>query len=105
RRYKMSNEENLLFIDFFTGVPTSQGINRSLRQTMEDINIKPKNLSSTGLRHTYASMMLSQDIDIWAIAKIMGHKDIKQITETYGHLIKEKQENENTKVRAFLGKG
>ncbi|MGV3163411.1 tyrosine-type recombinase/integrase [Streptococcus hyovaginalis] len=105
KRYKMSNEENLLFIDFFTGVPTSQGINRSLRQTMEDINIKPKNLSSTGLRHTYASMMLSQDIDIWAIAKIMGHKDIKQITETYGHLIKEKEENENTKVRAFLGKG
>lgn len=104
KRYKMSNEENLLFIDFFTGVPTSQGINRSLRQTMEDINIKPKNLSSTGLRHTYASMMLSQDIDIWAIAKIMGHKDIKQITETYGHLIKEKEENENTKVREFLGK-
>lgn len=104
KRYKMSNEENLLFIDFFTGVPTSQGINRFLRQTMEDINIKPKNLSSTGLRHTYASMMLSQDIDIWAIAKIMGHKDIKQITETYGHLIKEKEENENTKVREFLGK-
>lgn len=104
KHYKMSNEENLLFIDFFTGVPTSQGINRSLRQTMEDINIKPKNLSSTGLRHTYASMMLSQDIDIWAIAKIMGHKDIKQITETYGHLIKEKEENENTKVREFLGK-
>ena len=32
----------------------------------------------------------------------MGHRDIKQITETYGHLIKEKAEIENNKVRSVL---
>lgn len=30
------------------------------------------------------------------------HKDIKQITETYGHLIAEKEEKENDLVRQSL---
>ncbi|EGL47588.1 hypothetical protein HMPREF9966_0654 [Streptococcus anginosus SK52 = DSM 20563] len=42
------------------------------------------------------------DIDIWAIAKNMGHKDIQQISETYGHLIKEKAIREDNKIRDFF---
>ena len=59
-------------------------------------------MTSTGLRHTYCSTMLAMGVDIWAVSKLMGHRDIKQITETYGHLIKEKAEIENNKVRAVL---
>lgn len=33
---------------------------------------------------------------------IWGHKDITQITKTYGHLIKEKAEKENNRIREFL---
>jgi len=46
--------------------------------------------------------MLAKGVDIWAVSKLMGHRDIKQITETYGHLIKEKADIENNKVRAVL---
>lgn len=59
-------------------------------------------MTSTGLRHTYCSTMLASGIDIWAVAKLMGHKDITEITETYGHLIKEKAEIEYEKVRQIL---
>ncbi|HFR2765231.1 tyrosine-type recombinase/integrase [Streptococcus agalactiae] len=44
-------------------------------------------MSSTGARHTYRSYLLANGVDIWAVAKLMGHKDIKQLIETYGHLL------------------
>ena len=46
--------------------------------------------------------MLGYGIDIWVIASKLGHKDITQITQTYGYLIKEKEEAENKRVREFL---
>ena len=46
--------------------------------------------------------MLGYGIDIWIIASNMGHKDITQITQTYGHLIREKEEAENKRVRELL---
>ena len=60
-------------------------------------------MTSTGLRYSYCSFLIANKVDIWAVSKLMGHKDIKQITQTYGHLIKEKADEENQKVRNFMG--
>ena len=35
------------------------------------------------------------------LAHVMGHKNIKQVTETYGHLLKEKKE-EHPIIRNLL---
>lgn len=98
----LHNPENMLFVNLIYGVPSNKACNKHLQNILEELNIFPQNMTCTGNRHTYASILLSEDIDIWAIAKNMGHKDIKQITETYGHLIKEKAEQENNKVRQAL---
>ncbi|MDI1473550.1 tyrosine-type recombinase/integrase [Streptococcus taonis] len=98
----ISNKENMIFIDLNYNIVTNAGINKHLRQVLKKLNITPHEMTSTGLRHTYCSTMLAKGIDIWAVSKLMGHKDIKQITETYGHLIKEKADIENNKVRAVL---
>ena len=98
----ISNKENMIFIDVNYNIVTNAGINKHLRQVLKKLNIKPYQMTSTALRHTYCSTMLAKGIDIWAVSKLMGHKDIKQITETYGHLIKEKADIENNKVRAVL---
>lgn len=92
----------MLFVNLIHGIPSNKACNKHLQSILEHLNIFPHNMTCTGNRHTYASILLSEDIDIWAIAKNMGHKDIKQITETYGHLIKEKAELENNKVRQAL---
>lgn len=102
KRINFSNDENFIFINPHYGVPSNTAVNKYLRALLRKIQIQPYDLTSTGLRHTYASVLLGQGIDIWVIAKNMGHKDIKQITETYGHLIKEKADRENDKVREFL---
>ena len=88
--------------DLNYNVVTNAGVNKHLKQILKTLKIHPKHMTSTGLRHTYCSIMLAMGVDIWAVSKLMGHRDIKQITETYGHLIKEKADIENNKVRAVL---
>ena len=36
------------------------------------------------------------------LAHVMGHKNIKQVTKTYGHLLKEKKEKEHPIIRNLL---
>ncbi|MCB5027753.1 site-specific integrase [Streptococcus mutans] len=100
--YDITNGDNVIFFDLFYGIQSNNGVNKHLRSILQKLDIEPKTMSSTGLRHSYCSMLLAKGVDIWAIAKIMGHKDIKQITETYGHLVAEKAEEENNKVRSLL---
>ena len=98
----ITNTENFLFYCPTNGVPKSSDVNIYIRNMLENLDIEPKNLSATGMRHTYISVLLSHNIDIWIVAKIVGHKDITQITQTYGHVIKEKVDSENEKIRALL---
>lgn len=98
----ITNDENMIFVDLHNNIVTNAGINKHLKQILKSLRIFPKNMTSTGLRHTYCSTMLAMGVDIWAVSKLMGHKDITEITETYGHLIKEKAEIENNKVRSVL---
>lgn len=98
----ITNNENMIFVDINHNIVTNAGINKHLKQILKMLRIFPNNMTSTGLRHTYCSTMLAMGVDIWAVSKLMGHKDITEITETYGHLIKEKAEMENNKVRKVL---
>lgn len=99
---ELDNKDNMLFVNVHYGIPSNNACNKQLQAILENLSIEPRKMTCTGNRHTYASILLAEDIDIWVIAKNMGHKDIKQITETYGHLIKEKAEQENEKVRQAL---
>lgn len=98
----ISNQEHFLFFDAFNGVPSNYLVNNHLRTLLEQEGITPKDLSATGIRHTYASIMLAYGIDIWVLAANMGHKDITQITQTYGHLVKEKADKEHDRIRQLL---
>lgn len=100
--YGLENPDNVVFFDLFNGISSNNTVNKWLKNILQELNIKPLNMTSTGLRHSYCSSLLAMGIDIWAISKLMGHKDITEITETYGHLIKEKADEENNKVRNLL---
>jgi integrase len=39
------------------------------------------------LRHTAASLMLSQGKSIWLVSKILGHSSVNVTDQTYGHLV------------------
>lgn len=101
-KFDLQNPDNHIFYTSLDGVPSNHMVNKHLRELLRQLKIVPYDLSATGIRHTYASIMLAHGIDIWVIAANMGHKDITQITKTYGHLIKEKAEKENNRIRDLL---
>ncbi len=59
-------------------------------------------MTSTSARHTYGSYLLANGVAIWLVSKLMGPKDIKQLIETYGHLLLEVEEKENNQLLKIL---
>jgi len=48
-------------------------------------------------RHTYACLLLSNDVSIYTVSKLLGHSSV-QITEIYGHMIDEKKDEAVNKI-------
>ncbi|MCC9730577.1 tyrosine-type recombinase/integrase, partial [Streptococcus agalactiae] len=59
-------------------------------------------MTATGARHTYGSYLLAKGVDIWVVARLMGHKDITQLLETYGHVLTEVINKEYETVRSLV---
>lgn len=89
------------FFDYRFGVILNNAINKYLSNILDELEIDSK-MTTTGSRHTYGSYLLRRGVDIWAVAKLMGHKDIKQLIETYGHLHLEVEEKENEQLLKIL---
>ena len=43
------------------------------------------------LRHTFATMLLSNNVDIKTVSKLLGHSDVTITYNTYIHVIKEQE--------------
>lgn len=54
------------------------------------------------MRHTFASICISQKVNIKALSQYLGHADISITLDPYGHLLPgDKEEIANT-IEAFL---
>ena len=51
-----------------------------------------KHISCHGLRHTYCSLLLSQNVPIQTVSKYMGHSDSTITLKVYSHFIADTQE-------------
>lgn len=51
-----------------------------------------KHVSCHGLRHTYCSMLLSQNVPIQTVSKYMGHSDSTVTLSVYSHFVADTQE-------------
>lgn len=97
----VDNEHNLVFFTFLHGVPSTTAITKYLRRVLAKLEL-PTTMSTGGARHTYGSYLLAKKVDIWVVAKILGHKGIKQLIETYGHLMKEIEKENHEEIRLLL---
>ena len=57
-----------------------------------------KNITCHGLRHTYCSLLLAQNVPIQTVTKYMGHSDSTVTLKVYSHFIPDTQE----KIRHVL---
>jgi integrase len=79
---------------------TSNGANKALRRDLNLLNIPV--VTFHALRHTHASLLLSDDISMQYVSKRLGHKNMKITQEIYAHLLPEKNESEDAKAMDFF---
>ncbi len=68
----------------------NKALNKHLKRWIKDAGINKKITFHCG-RHTFATMCLSSDIDIYTVSKLMGHKDLES-TQIYAKLIDKKKD-------------
>ena len=76
-------------------------LSRIWRQIREQIGAA--DLRKHDLRHSFASVAISNGIDLYTVSKLLGHKNI-QTTQRYAHLNVEAQKLAADKVAAALNK-
>ena len=99
---KELKKHDLVFYDRRYKIPTNSGLNKSLRGCLLELGIGNQEMTATAGRHTYGSYLLAKGIDIWVVARLLGHKDIQQIIKTYGHVLQEVIDKEYELIRQFM---
>lgn len=61
-----------------------------------------KHVSCHGLRHTYCSLLLSQNVPIQTVSKYMGHSDSTVTLQVYSHFIPDTKEKVLTALNNIL---
>ena len=91
------NSQNLFFSDENGEHMKYYAYNKYLRENT--LRLLGKAYTPHSLRHTHASLLLEQDIDVDSISRRLGHADSTVTKEIYLHITEKKQEKENTKLK------
>lgn len=79
-----------LFNNSTTGKPiTGNSVNEVMKKMISDLGIKPE-ITMHGLRHTHASILITDNVRTEYVSQRLGHKSIETTTSTYYHFLKDK---------------
>jgi integrase len=84
RSYAGPNDETVF------NLKTHQWLTKRLKSWVRDSGIN-KEITFHCARHTFATLCLTHDIDLYTVSKLLGHKDIKS-TQIYAKLIDKKKD-------------
>ncbi|KAF0354751.1 tyrosine-type recombinase/integrase [Pediococcus acidilactici] len=97
-----ANHTALVFENQRRLIPTSGAVNKALRARLSELNISKHNFHFHSLRHSHVAYLLSQGVDIYPIARRLGHSDITTTTRTYAYLIDEYKDRNDAIIIAGL---
>lgn len=90
------NHTTMVFEDIFGNIPSSNALNKCLRQVMSQASISKEGFHFHSLRHTHVAYLIGQGVDIYAISKRLGHSNVNITLSVYAYLIDEyKTKNDN----------
>jgi integrase len=92
----LRNTNNLCFVDTKMELVTPDAVNKTLKKLCKRIGAAE--ITSHGLRHTHASMLLYQGVNIKYVSRRLGHKDIVTTLQTYSHILDEMDQKESRLV-------
>lgn len=95
---KYDNKENLIFTNMFgKPVDTTNFTERYFKRMVRQAGLE-NGFSFHDLRHTHATLLLKQGVNVKVISERLGHSTIQMTLDTYSHLMPDMQE---TAVKAL----
>ncbi|USS87636.1 site-specific integrase [Fructilactobacillus hinvesii] len=71
-----ANHTEAVFTNQFGTIPTSNAVNKTLKESLRKLGIKKQGFHFHSLRHTHVAYLLANNVDIYVISKRLGHSDI-----------------------------
>jgi len=81
----------------------SQAWNRAVVRARESGADLPERVTPHALRHTYASLMIGAGVNAKAVQVLLGHANIRETFDTYGHLYPEAYDTTRAALTAAFG--
>ncbi|WP_373712008.1 tyrosine-type recombinase/integrase [Jeotgalibaca porci] len=94
----LNNSRNLLFVDDYMRVISPEAVNKSLARACKRAGIK--RITSHGLRHTHASMLLTNGVPIQIVAERLGDT-VEVVTSVYAHVLQKMRDKNKELVQAI----
>lgn len=95
RQLEIQKSETLLF-----SLPHSSTVGEHLHKLIKKAKID-KHITFHCGRHTFATLALTAGVDIFAVSKLLGHKNVK-VTQIYAKLIDEKRDEAIDKLPILI---
>lgn len=83
-------------------VPSSSAVNKRLKRGLNELNIKRQGFHFHSLRHTHVAYLLANHVDLYIIAKRLGHADITTTSRVYSYLIDEYRVQSDDQIEGIL---
>lgn len=98
----LTRPENQVFKNTLGNVPTSGAVNKVLRNALNDLDIDRQGFHFHSLRHTHVAYLLFKHVDLYVIAKRLGHSDITTTSRVYSYLIDEYKVRSDNQIEGIL---
>lgn len=91
------------------GTPvTEHWMGQAFKRIVQDAGLPtgrsdPLKVTFHTLRHTFASWLIMNDVDLFTVAKLMGHSSIDMVVRIYGHLSRDHKRRAVARLGAWLG--
>lgn len=72
---KYGAHSNMIFMNQFGRIPTSNAVNKTLRSLLDELGIHRQGFHFHSLRHSHVALLLADGIDIYTISKRLGHSN------------------------------
>lgn len=95
------NHHKLVFVDNMMNVVSVEAVNKTLKRACIRAGVPV--ITSHGLRHTHASILLLHGLDLQYVSQRLGHKSQLTTASIYAHVLKEAKEKGDDQAIAIAG--
>ena len=96
------NKTKMVFENQYHTIPTSSAVNKTLRECLQNCSIDRQGFHFHSLRHTHVAYLLANHVELYIIAKRLGHSDITTTSRVYSYLIDEYKVQSDNQIESIL---